>query len=342
MMTGWYETCFQWLRCKWTAALSRAVWAGLWWVLVGSVPLHLPGQAVVVTGVIQHGGTVPRPIGGGWAVLHEIRADSGAPVDSARTDAAGRYRVTLPRVDSTAVRYVVTAYQDVEYFIELPPISGRARVEAPPLFVYDTTSGGPAMRVERRLVTLFRPGDERGAAVLDIVEVANPGTHTRVAPDSLHPVWATVLPPGAREWETTGGNLVPQAVRRRGDTVQVFAPIWPGVPLRLSHRYALRGSPVRLPLDQPTAALVLLLEDTTATVSGGDLWFAGVRESDGRRFATYRSGPVAPGAPVLITFSRRPPLLTPGRLLPFVVGAAGLAFAWALWVALQRRPLPKG
>jgi hypothetical protein len=324
-----------------------------WWpAALACVPLQLPGQGVLVTGEIRHGGQAPRPLAAQWAVLHEIRPDTGAPVDSARTDAVGRYRLTLPGLDSTAVYYIVTTYQDVEYFSAIQPVRGRARVDAEPLLVYDTTTGGPPMRVERRLLTLLRPGEEGGAGttVVDIVEVVNPGTRTRIARDSLHPVWTMVLPPGARDWHATAGNLVPQAIWLRGDTVQVFAPIWPGAPLRMSHRYALPGSPVRLSLDQPTAALVVLLDDTTATVSGANLQFAGMRESEGggggggaggggARFAAYSAGPSAAGAQVFVTFSRRP--LTPAQLLPYVVGVAGLGFVWALWVAFRRKPLPR-
>ena len=78
--------------------------------MLACLPLQLPGQGFLVTGEIRHGGETPRPLAAHWAVLHEIRPDTGAPVDSARTDAAGRYRLTLPGLDSTAVYYVVTTW----------------------------------------------------------------------------------------------------------------------------------------------------------------------------------------------------------------------------------------
>jgi len=302
------------------------------------VPLLLAGQSVGVTGRVLHRGERPRPLANQWALLYEIHPGlgEGAPADSAPTDAAGRYRLTLSRRDAAALYYVVTTYQGVEYFSEALPLQGAARIDVAPLAVYDTTSGGPAMRVERRLITVLGSGELDSRTVLDIVEVSNPGSRTRVAQDSLSPVWTMVLPAGAREWEATTADLTPEAMRLRGDTVRMFAPIWPGAPLRISHRYAVTGPTLHIPVDQWMGELGLLLEDTMATVSGSgpSLQALGVRDSEGRRLGAYRGGPLDAGSAVRVAFSRAP--LTAARLMPYVVGAVALALAAGLWVALRR------
>ncbi|HEV8264073.1 MAG TPA: hypothetical protein VGQ06_03920 [Gemmatimonadales bacterium] len=269
-------------------------------------------------------------------MLHEIRPDTGGPVDSAPTNAAGRYRLTLARRDTAATYFVVTTYQDVEYFSEALGVRGAARVDASPLLVYDTTTAGPPMRIERRLVTLFQARGRDGRAVIDVVEVSNPGTRTRVAPDSLRPVWTLRLPAGARGWALDAGNLVPEAIRVRGDTVKVFAPIWPGAPLRMSQRYALSGSTVRVPLDQWTGELGLLVEDTTAAIAGPLVQSLGVQEFEGHRFAAYRGGAIEAGAEVRVAFG--PGRLKAEDLLPYAVAALALALGSGLWIALRRKP----
>ena len=77
------------------------------------------------------GGRDSVPLRGSWAVLHRVTHDGGGPIDSVRTDAAGRYRMSLarPRVsaDSGAVYVVSTWYDSLAYF-SLPLKIGRAHV----------------------------------------------------------------------------------------------------------------------------------------------------------------------------------------------------------------------
>lgn len=276
-------------------------------------------------------------------MLHEIRRDSGGgPLDSVRTDAAGRYRLTLPRVDTAALYVVNSIYQEVGYFS--PPLligsrgerGGSGRVEADALVVYDTTVAGPPMRLERRLLTLFQPSNVGARTVRELIEISNPGSHTRIASDSLTPVWSLVLPAGATALEVGEGDIAPETIWFRRDTLKVFAPIWPGAPRWMLLRYDLTGSTVRIPLDQWTGVLGLLVEDTAAVVSGAQVDSLGIHELDGRRFASYRAGPLEAGTELIVTFSRG--TLRVEQLVPFVVGAAVLVLAWGLWVALKRKP----
>jgi hypothetical protein len=300
------------------------------------MPAALPAQSVTVTGQVLHGAEKDRPVARQVVVLHQIRRDSGGPVDSTRTDPAGRYRLTIPRADTSALYLVSTLYQGVAYFSRELRVQGRGRTEAEPLVVYDTTVGGPPMRLDRRLLTLFQAGKDGGRTVLELIEITNPGDHTRIARDSSSPVWTVALPAGAMGWEAGEGDLSPEALRFSGDLVQVFAPIWPGAPRQTSFQYSLTGSTVTIPVDQWTRELDLLIEDSTAQPAGALFESLGTHDVEGRRFTAYQAGPLDAGTEVAVRFRHAP--FRPERLVPFVAGAAGLALAVGLWIALKRKP----
>jgi hypothetical protein len=306
-------------------------WSG---AILLCTPLPLLGQAITITGRILHGGLDHRPVTRQWAVIHELRPEGGGAVDSTRTDRGGRYRLRLARVDTGALYLVGTTYQDVGYFSPPLRVEPWGRTEAAPLVVYDTSSAGPALQLERRLLMLFRSRG-RGRPVREVIAISNPGDHARIASDSLHPVWTLLLPSGVTGWEVREGDISPETMWLVGDTIKIFAPIWPGPPRQASYEYALAGSSVRIPVDQWTGGLGILVEDTTAVVSGAPFDTLGVQQLEGRRFAAYRTGPLRAGSRLSVKLSSD--LLDVERLLPFVVGVTALVLACGLWVALRRK-----
>jgi hypothetical protein len=314
-------------------------------LLAAALPSSLAAQSAVVSGsVVYRAGSVSRPVPRQWTYLHEIRGDSSRAADSARTDGAGRYRVTVASPD-TAARYVVaTQYAEVDYFSQPLILGAGSRLAADPIFVYDTTSGrnSPAMRLDRRLFAVFRAATTTGGrseiAVQEMVEVANPGERTRIATDTTNPVWTLRLPAGVGEWEVAEGDITPDAMWLDHDTLKVFAPIWPGAPLRASYRYTLASRAFRVPFDQWTGELNLLVEDTSAALAGVPLERLGTHELEGRRFAAYRAGPLEPGAEIQITLARGP--LAPEDFLPYVVALVALGMVAGLWFALRRKSRP--
>src|SRR5207253_5736403 len=83
------------------------------------------------------------------------------------------------RPDSTAL-YVVSSWRaGIAYFSE-PVTPGRSK-PAPlrALYVYDTSSAGPAVRVTRRLVTVAKLKRDGSRDVLELLELENPGAATR-------------------------------------------------------------------------------------------------------------------------------------------------------------------
>ncbi len=262
---------------------------------------------------------------------------AGGAVDSVRSDARGRWRLRAPQVDSLAV-YVVSAVHDgLAYFSQPILLVASQTTTADTLVVYDTTSRGPAVHLRRRLVTVAKPKPDGARDVLEILEIENPGRATRVAADSLHPTWTGAIPQTALQFQAGSGDFSVDAVVRQGDRVLVYGPIQPDGGRQLSYSYVLPRSvrTLTLPIDQLTAELNLLIEDTLAVVSAPSLEPGGVDQIENRMFARYRAGPVAAGAPVAIAFPA--PSFQAEKLLPMLVGLLAIVLGLGLWIALRRK-----
>ncbi|HJQ65300.1 MAG TPA: hypothetical protein VJ816_02930 [Gemmatimonadales bacterium] len=298
------------------------------------------GTGTSLSGVLRRG--APRgggaPLAGRWVVLHRVTMQEGGPIDSVRTDAAGRWRIRVPAVDSEAIYVVSSMYAGLAYFSQpLHPVPGRG-ITADPLVVYDTSTTGPPLILQRRLVTIAHPKDDGSRDVLELLELVNPGFTTRIAPDTLRPVWAGAIPAAAMQFEVQSGDFSSDAVARRGDQVRLFGPLQPGGFHQLSYAYTLPASveALALPIDQPTVELDLLLEDTLAQATAPGLRGGGVQPIERRFFMRYRTESLPAGAPVRIAFPKAP--IRAERVLPFLVVAVAAALGFGLWVALKKRP----
>ncbi len=301
---------------------------------------ELSSQSLMVSGRVLRGGPATRPLAGTWVVLHRVTMDgAGRPIDSTRTDDAGRFTLALARPERGAVYVASTWYAGIAYFSA--PLDGAVHPAATlsPLYVYDTSSVGP-VRLARRVVTIARQRRDGAHAVLELLDLENPGWRTRIAADTLRPTWAGALPTAALQLQLGQGDLSPEAVTRRGDSVVVFAPIPPVARKQLSYAYVLpadlRG--LSLPIDQPTGELDLLLEDTAAVVRAAALDSLGIEELQGRRFARYQMRAVAAGTYLAIALPAA--RARPQALVPLIVAVAALVLAVAFVVALRRKPAP--
>src|SRR5207244_11708674 len=97
----------------------------------------------------------------------------------------------------------------------------------------------------------------------------NAGGARRVALDWPGPPWAGAIPSVAIQFRVGQGDVSPQAVTLRGDSVAVFGPLPPRDRKQLSYSYVLPATVrrVSVPVDQPTQEVDLLLEDTAAVVT---------------------------------------------------------------------------
>ena len=280
--------------------------------------------------------TVPLP--SAWVVLHRVTREGGGPLDSVRTDARGRYRIELRNPDTTDV-YVVSAWYDSLAYFSLPlNVVGRPAVHVEDIVAYRTATEGPRIRLARRLVTIARPGEDGTREVLEILELENPGHTTRITRDSLVPTWAGRVPGVAGQFQGGQGDISPDAMVFRNDSVHVMGPIPPGPVKQLSYGYTLPAGArmLALPIDQATTELNLLVEDTAAVVTAPGVESLGVQEIEERRFAAYRAGPLAAADKVEIA-------LPAGKfraqmVLPYIIGVLAAAMVAALIWALRKQP----
>ena len=278
------------------------------------------------------------PLSNTWVVLHRITRDTGAPLDSVRSDAHGRYHLTLTRPDS-AVVYVVSAWYDSIAYFSLPlNVVGRPAVHVEDLITFATTTNAPPITLERRLATVASANASGTREVLEILELHNSGSTTRITKDTLVPTWAGRVPAGVGELRGGQGDISPDAMVFKHDSVLVLGPIPPGPIKQLSYAYSLPEN-VRtfvIPIDQATTDVNLLIEDTTAVVSGVKLDTLGVQELEQRRFAAYRAGPLKAGERIEIQLPAGK--FRAQNLLPYLIAILAGAMVLALVWALRRKP----
>jgi len=252
----------------------------------------------LVGSVVRRGDDASRPLAGEWVVLHRVTPGGGAPVDSVRTDEGGRFRLR-GTVDSATVLLVSARHMGVAYFG--PPIHGfRASVDSlAPIEVYDTTSGRPAIAVRQRHLVL-RETPEQAVEVLDIIELGNEGTTTRVADSAGPPTWAGLIGFDAISFQVGDGDFSPDAVERRGDSIRVYGPIPPGTrQLSVSYTVPRRLGRFEMRLDQPVRSLALLVEGEAA-LTAEPLESVGPRNAEGRVFQAFLGRDLAGGVLVRV------------------------------------------
>jgi hypothetical protein len=279
--------------------------------------------------------TVPVP--GARVVLHRVGRDRQGPLDSASADASGRFRFRF-RADTAAIYLLSARWGGVEYFS--PPVhTNPARPDtAIRLVVYDTSSTAP-IGVEARHIVVPRAGPDGARSVLDLIVLRNDGRVARVAPDSSRPSWHLVLPPGTGDMQVGESDLSPDAVVRQGDTVKVLAPLAPGQK-QLALEYSV--TPVRGKLEFPVGsggAVNLLVEETSARVSGGTLALADSQVIEGRSFRRY-TGDVPAGGTVVLAVGAAGAATASRLALPMLVGAVAVMLAAAAWWLIRRPPRP--
>lgn len=282
-------------------------------------------------------------LGGRWVVLHAVGPTEGAAVDSQRTDRSGRYAMRVSSGDTSATYLTSVEHQSLAYFSE-PFALPRSGVQTvPPLVVYDTSAGGPPIVIAERHVLVRRP-ESNGRRVVELFVLVNRGRHTRVAADSITPVWQAAITPLAREFEIGMTDLGSDAIEYRTDTLSVFAPIPPGE-RQVLVGYLL-GSDVdsmAIVVDQPIERLSVLLEDSLASLDAPALSLRGVENLDGTPLRRYGAESVGPGGTMTVRFGaghRAGP-----SVVWFVVPLAAMVLfgVFALWWRRVRAsPAPVG
>jgi hypothetical protein len=263
-------------------------------------------------------------------LLHRVARDAQGPFDSTRADNQGRFRIRF-RADTGALYLLSARYGGIEYFSSPVHTNPERPDTAIRVLVFDTSSTATITIAARHLV-VPRPSQDGSRAVLDLLVLRNAGPRARVAPDTTQPSWSAPLPPGTAGLQVGESDVSPDAVERRGDSVDLYSPISPG-DKNLTLEYVIPND--QRALDIPAVGdgpINLLLEERIAKVSG--LSLADSQQIQGRWFYRW-SGRAKAGDQVRLELPR--PGRLPVWLLPTMVAALGLALGFAAWRLVPAR-----
>ncbi|HEV8409643.1 MAG TPA: hypothetical protein VGQ30_03980 [Gemmatimonadaceae bacterium] len=277
------------------------------------------------------------PLAGNWVVLHRVGKDAAAPIDSTRTDAAGRfvfhYRATG---DSSAMYFIASSYDGIAYFT--PPlrnaVTGRGDAD---LLVYDTTSGPVPVSVRGRHVIVTAPDTGKTRGIIEVYELANDSSVTRVAGIYETPTFETTVPAGVTGFVATDGDIPADAVKFDNGRVRVFAPIAPGIKqLSFHYRVPLTKGPITIPSIAPTAVLEVLVEDLQGDATGASLKKMASVNIEGRPFKRFLAQNSPGNSVVSAVAPSRPGAAFSTRMAIIVIGI-GAAMLAGLGASLMRK-----
>lgn len=246
------------------------------------------------------------PVPGLWVVLHRLGSDRAGPLDSVRTDARGAYEFRYrPFGDEQALYFAAASHGGVAYFT--PPLVDRVvRGEAAEIVVYDTTTRDIPITVRGRHIVVSAADPDEMRTVLEVYELSNDTTLTRVSPSrDSPPTWIAHLPSAARSPRVNNGDIPADAVLFEGGEVRVIAPLPPGVK-QLAYAYSLPASlfPLSVSVTTPADVLEVLVEDPTGTASGATLSESQPVVVDGRRFRRFLAQEVPAGQVAIVDVPR--------------------------------------
>jgi hypothetical protein len=306
-----------------------AAWRGRFCIVVCAALVASSAGAQVrrVTGrVLRPAGDSMRGVEGAWVVLHRVASDRSGPVDSIRTARDGAFVIRYPPSGSGAAIYFVSATHDgIAYFS--PPLDTARAVDDAELAVFDTTSAPVPIHVRGRHLVVAASEEDGKREVVEVYELANDSSVTRVAAGDV-PVWSAVLPDGAADVRVGQSDLSEDAIRIDSGRVRVYAPLAPGIK-QLSYAYRMDADafPVSLPVEAKGGVLEVLLEEPNATAAAPGLQRVDPVTVESRTFNRFLAPEVAAGGVLRIEVPRTP---FPARRAWVVAMVASIAAAMAL------------
>ncbi|HEX6251924.1 MAG TPA: hypothetical protein VFZ56_10870 [Gemmatimonadaceae bacterium] len=289
---------------------ALAVAACLTAVLPFAPPAAAQGSAhtdvhVVAGRVLRPASGELEPVSGLWVVLHRLGSDRAGPLDSMLTGTRGAYEFRYqPFGDERALYFAAASYGGVAYFT--PPLADVVRGEPAEIIVYDTTTRDIPITVRGRHVVVSAADPDAMRTVLEVYELSNDTTLTRVSPASTSPpTWRAGLPAAARSPRVSDGDIPPDAVTFQNDEVRVVAPLPPGVK-QLAFTYSMPATafPLSVPLTAAADILEVLVEDPAGAARGASLDETDPVVVDGRRFRRFLAQEVQAGQVAIVDVPR--------------------------------------
>lgn len=286
--------------------------------------------------VLRPLGAEPSPLAGVMVTIHRVNRKGGEPLDSVRTDRAGRYAFRYrPSDDTTSIYFVSASYADIAYFS--PPLrAALVRGDDADITVFDTTSASVPIHQRGRHVVVSAVDSAGRRGMIEVYELSNDTSVTRIARDT-GTVWDAGLPSGMSGFRVGEGDVSADAVSAADNRVRVVAPIAPGIK-QLSFSYDLDGRafPVSIPAERETSVFEVLIEDPQGKATGTGFAEVDPVSVDGRTFRRFLARDVPANGVVRIDVPRGAPLGR-GRYIAVVALALGAAMLVVLARAVMRR-----
>ena len=305
------------------------------------VPDAPPVDAVVSGRVVTPGREREIGMPGVMVTVHRVGPDTAGALDSARTDAGGRYTIRYRRFGSDeAVYFAAALHHGIAYFSS--PLRGvRANADDAEITVFDTTSGPVTLTVQGHHLVVGAPKPDGGRQIVEVYELSNDTTVTLVGRDSLAAIWSAPIPHDATGFVAGQGDVSPVTLERRGDRVTLAAAFGPGVK-QLSYSYTLppRAFPLTFAHERFTGVFEVLLEEPGAQVRAAGLRSMGEVTTQGRQFKRFLAQSAPKGETVRIDV----PVTSAGTRTAVLVSVAvviALAMVATLARALLRRRAPR-
>lgn len=288
--------------------------------------------------VVLPGNETERGVAGVWVVLHRVGSDRAGPLDSTRSGGGGAFSFAYRAVGEADALYFVSAqYGGIAYFSQ-PLRRADVSGEDAEIVVFDTTSARLPLHVRGRHVVVGAARVDGARDIVEVYELSNDSSVTVVSRDDSSPTWSASVPASATDFLPGQGDVGADAIRLERGRVVVLAPFAPGVK-QISFTYRLPGGsfPWNVSLGQSTDLLEVLLEDSSATVSGATLAATAPAAVEGRTFRRFLANDVAANAVarVVVPAVGRPWNALYVAVLALVIGSTMLV---ALARAFARRP----
>jgi hypothetical protein len=270
-----------------------------------------------------------------------VGPDSAGPLDSLRSDSRGRYSFKYARTGSEEAIYFVSAsYAGIAYFT--PPLAeGKVSGDDGEITVFDTTSGHVPVSVRGHHIVVSGVDVNARRSVVEVYDISNDSSVTRVAmgdkPENA--TWRAHLIPGATDFHVTQGDISAAAVSFTNGTVNVFAPIAPGLK-QLSFSYSLpaKAFPLKVPSEAATGVYEILIEEKAGSVTGPNLKEVDPVTVDERNFRRFLASDMPENSLAVIDLPAPPPSrsIDPRFLVALTLVLGGTMIV-ALAQALRRR-----
>lgn len=307
-------------------------------------PLHLDAQQSVEGRVRRPAGangdsTGMGPAVGAWVTLHRVGKDSAGPIDSVRSDAAGRYRFRWrPFGASDAVYFASVTWDGIAYFTA--PLRGAVTSgDVGEITVFDTTMRTFPLSVKGRHLIVGAADSTDLRTVIEVFELSNDSLRTLVASEgkSPTPTWSVAVPQAAQDVRVTEGEIAPDAFAHVPGRVSIFAPIAPGLKqFAFSYKIPAASFPITVNAEAGAVVFEVLLEEPKGNVFGEGFTNVDAVTLEGRTFKRYLAQDFKAGRDVSVEL---PASRAIGRnvYIAALLAAIGFVMLLVLSRTLQRR-----